>query len=107
MDIWDYLSFAWVPCLLIAAILQIRAIYLKKIMVSKYGFNFPKRFLGIVRTDELKTNRRMTESQNLKEIITSFIETKKWIFRLLIAAIIIIVGPYLFKWWISDSRKTQ
>ena len=105
MDLWDIMSFLWVPCLLIAAFLQIRAIYLKSILVKKYGFKFPQKFLGIVRTDELKTNRRMTELQDLKEVITAFIVSKRWVYILLLIAVLNVVLPYAFRWWIADTRR--
>jgi hypothetical protein len=105
MDIWNYLSFAWIPCLIVAAILQMKAIYLKKLMINKYGFRFPTKYLGIVGIAELKVNRRMTESENLKKIITSFIDSKKWVYRLLVIAVIIVAGPYLIKLWLSDPKK--
>jgi len=70
-------------------------------MVDKYGFQFPQRFLGIVGIAELKVNRRMTESESLKKVITTFIDSKKWVYRLVIAAIVILLLPYAFKFLIS------
>ncbi len=105
MSEWGFRSFLWVPCLLIAIVLQLRAIYFKKIMVKKYGFRFPERLFGLVRTDELKTNRRMTESQNLKKIITSFINSKKWVYRFLIVAVLIVIVPYLLSLWLTNVGK--
>ena len=105
MALWGIKSLLWIPCLLIAVALQLRAIYFKKIMVKKYGFRFPEQRFGIVRTDELKTNRRMTESENLKQVITSFINSKKWVYRLLILALLIIVVPYIFEFWITSTTS--
>ena len=105
MDFWDYISVLWMPFFAAAVFLQAKAIFLKKILVKKYGFNFPPKFLGLVGIDELKVNRRMTESEELKKTIHSLIESKKWVFRLLIITILIVAFPYVFKWWVSESRK--
>lgn len=105
MGLWGIKSLLWIPCLLVAIALQLRAIYFKKIMVRKYGFRFPERLFGLVRTDELKTNRRMTESENLKKVITSFINSKKWVYRFLILAVLIVVVPYLFELWITSTTS--
>jgi predicted membrane protein len=101
MDIWDFLSLLWIPSLVIGIAFQIRAVYLKNILVKKYGFHFPLGFFKPVNIGELKTNYQMSDSQSLKQIISKFIFSKKCFYFFSIAAILIAVVPVLFKLWLT------
>jgi hypothetical protein len=103
--IWDHLHFLSLCCMIIAFVFQGRAIYLKKIMVNEYGFLFPPSFLGMVGIHELKANRSQANSEDLKEIITSFIISKKWFYIFLIVSVVVFAGPHFLKWWISDGKR--
>src|ERR1017187_609156 len=101
MDIWNLLSLLWVPCIILGIAFQIRAIYLKKVMVKKYGFNFPQRIFKPVHLGELRTNYQMTDSESLKKIIANFIFSKKCFYFFIVAAILIVAGPVLFNLWLT------
>jgi hypothetical protein len=95
----------WVLFLALALVFQLRANYLKSTLVKKYGFQFPHRFLGMVRIAELKVNRSMTEIEELKEMISSFIKAKNWFYRFLVLAFLNFVGPHMITWWLTDGKR--
>ncbi|HVM86617.1 MAG TPA: hypothetical protein VMT76_00415 [Puia sp.] len=103
--IWDHLHYVSLVLLLIACIFQLRAIYLKKVMINEYGFMFPPSFLGTIRIHELRANRSQANSESLKKVISSFIKTKKWFYIFLFAAAFVLIGPHLFKLWVSDGKR--
>jgi hypothetical protein len=104
MDIWNLLSLLWIPCLFIGIAFQIRAVYFKRVMIKKYGFHFPVGFFKPVNIGELKTNYQMSDSQNLKQIISKFIFSKKCFYFFSIAAILIVIVPVLFKLWVTSGN---
>jgi hypothetical protein len=105
MDFWDLLSLMWVPCLVLGIAFQIRAIYLRQVMVKRYGFNFPQRLFKPVHLGELRTNYQMTDSESLKKIISKFIFSKKCFYFFVVTAILIVVVPILFKLWVTSGNK--
>ena len=107
MDIWNLLSLLWIPFLFIGIAFQIRAVYLKNIMIKKYGFNFPQGLFKPVNIGELRTNYQMSESENLKKVISKFIFSKKCFYFFSIAAVLIVVLPVLFKLWISSGNTRK
>ena len=107
MDIWHYLSLLWIPCLVLGIAFQIRALYLKQVMVKKYGFNFPPSFFKPVHLGELRTNYEMADSQSVKKIIARFIFSKKCFYFFSIAAVLIVVVPILFKLWVTSGNTRK
>ncbi|MBS1949066.1 MAG: hypothetical protein JST47_14990 [Bacteroidetes bacterium] len=103
--IWDHLKYVSLLLLVVACVFQLRAVYIKKVLVKEYGFMFPPGFLGTVRIHELKANRSQSDSPALKKVITSFIVSKKWVYIFVLAAAFTFIGPHLFKLWVSDGKR--
>lgn len=107
MDVWNFLSLLWIPCLFLGIAFQIRAIYLKQVMIKKYGFNFPQSLFKPVHIGELRTNYQMTDSESLKKVISNFIFSKKCFYFFIVAAALIFTVPILFKLWITSGNTRK
>ena len=105
MDIFNLLSLTWIPCLVLFLLLQVRIIRLKKLLVTKYGFEFPKKVFSPIKIDELRGNYASTESVSLKETLSKLIASKKLGYWLILIGILSYLAPILLKMWLSSPNR--
>jgi hypothetical protein len=105
MDLFQTLSLLWLPGLAIAAVMHLRAIYLKRLLVRKYKFVFPKSFLRTSNIAELLGNYESTDSSALKHLLARLVSAKKWSYIAVAIAVLAYAAPVLLKLWLSQSSR--
>jgi hypothetical protein len=99
-QILDMVARLWMPCLLVAVLYHLRAIYFKQLLTKRFGFKFTGNRFGILDFGELRATYDTMELIRAKKMILKLIASKKLSYIFVVIAVLTYVATIVVRRWL-------